>query len=96
MQNTVKLIQSSRALQIIQSRLAYKQALYSDALLNNKALTTNNDGSSEINSDVASRLRGESIADYLSEEDNESYVSADSVRNSFFFIVIFTEIPENI
>lgn len=76
MQNTVKLIQSSRALQIIQSRLAYKQALYSDALLNNKALTTNNDG--EINPEVACRLRGESIADYLSEEDNESYVSADS------------------
>ena len=81
MQNTVKLIQSSRALQIIQSRLAYKQALYSDALLNNKALTTNNDG--EINPEVACRLRGESIADYLSEEDNESYVSADSVSNLF-------------
>lgn len=85
LQNTVKLIKSSRALQIIQSRLAYKQQLYADALLKNKtgSLAESAPVSSyEMSSEVA-RLNGLTDieqSNYLSEDDNdnESFVSADS------------------
>ncbi len=81
MQNTVKLIKSSRALQIIQSRLAYKQQLYSEALLKSNSVNISAESAvknSESNSEVASSKIDNH--GYLSDEDNESFVSADSVN----------------
>lgn len=91
LQNTVKLIKSSRALQIIQSRLAYKQQLYTEALL--KSNSVNNhaavDGMPDSLSsyDLLNKLPSQELtgsysqqqSNYLSEDDNESFVSADSV-----------------
>lgn len=80
LQNTVKLIKSSRALQIIQSRLAYKQQLYTEALLKSNSVNNVNLAESVSGYELLSKLPGEcsSAANYLSEDDNESFVSADS------------------
>lgn len=73
--NSVKLIKSSRALQIIQSRLAYKQKLYSDALL--KANSFHED---VVKNDtiLEPQSSDETLKDEDDDEDNESFVSADS------------------
>jgi hypothetical protein len=87
MQNTVKLIKSSRALQIIQSRLAYKQQLYTEALL--KSNSVNNLVEPGVkNIEIYAEVASTKIDNYgyLSEDDNESFVSADSV-NGFSCIV---------
>ena len=98
--NTVKLIKSSKALQIIQSRLAYKQQLYAEALLKNMASANNEAIAEETNesapgtSSSAIQINARSTSSnevfgspvnsvkkfgYLSDDDNESFVSADSV-----------------
>lgn len=76
-----KLITSSQTLQIIQSRLAFKQQLYSDALLKSSNFknedSNNNERPKQISSPVGSLTKRYG---YLSDEDNdnESFVSADS------------------
>lgn len=81
LQNTVKLIKSSRALQIIQSRLAYKQQLYTEALLKSNSVNNVNMVDSVSGYELLNKLPSES-ENCLSEEDNdndnESFVSADS------------------
>lgn len=85
--NTVKLIKSSRALQIIQSRLAYKQQLYAEALLKSNSISSLNLPESTSNyelcpeSTLSRPPSGESSNSnhgVLSEDDNESFISADS------------------
>lgn len=85
--NTVKLIKSSRALQIIQSRLAYKQQLYTEALLKSNSVNALNLPESASNYELCSESSlprpssGESTGSnhvFVSEDDNESFVSADS------------------
>jgi hypothetical protein len=91
----IKLIKSSQTLQIIQSRLAYKQQFYSEILLKNNQTKNidikkqDDESSSNINgakSDSGSYRTVHSPLDsynrrfsYLSDDDNESFVSADSV-----------------
>ena len=110
---TNKLIKSSQTLQIIQSRLAYKQQLYADALLHkqNTAATatvpipgTSNQAVNGKLDEEQSRPQtpsvmagslGKRFGSYLSgdEDDNESFVSADSVSKLFFLMLsIFWEI----
>ena len=81
MQNTVKLIKSSRALQIIQSRLAYKQQLYTEALLKSNSVTNLAEPGAK-NIEIYAEVATSKIDNYgyLSDEDNESFVSADSVN----------------
>lgn len=75
-----KSIKSSQTLQIIQSRLAIKQQLYTEALLKNQTRSnedlTNQESADQMNTpvDIWSKKFG-----YLSDDDNESFVSADSV-----------------
>jgi len=97
---TNKLIKSSQTLQIIQSRLAYKQQLYADALLHKSnttataaaasiPTTSNQAGNSKLDEEQSrpqtpSVLAGslnKRFGSYFSgdEDDNESFVSADSV-----------------
>ena len=83
LQNTVKLIKSSRALQIIQSRLAYKQQLYTEALLKSNSVNNLNMPESVSGYELLSnKLEAPSGSNYLSEDDNESFVSADSVSGN--------------
>lgn len=76
-----KLVKSSQTLQIIQSRLAMKQQLYSDALLKTNQPRTynedlvNNENCEQVTSPVGSLSKK---FGYLSDDDNESFVSADS------------------
>ena len=80
---TNKLVKSSQTLQIIQSRLAYKQQLYADALLhksnqslNQTDVEQNQQQQDDIKTPVGSLSKR---FGYLSdEEDNESFVSAGS------------------
>ena len=73
LQNTVKLIKSSRALQIIQSRLAYKQQLYTEALLKSNSVNNLNMPESVSGYELLSnKLEAPSGSNYLSEDDNES------------------------
>lgn len=84
-----KLVKSSQTLQIIQSRLAIKQQLYSDALLKNsnyKPIPIPDDANNniQISSSKQAPTPVGSLSKkfgYLSDEDNdnESFVSADSV-----------------
>lgn len=89
--NTVKLIKSSKALQIIQSRLAYKQQLYAEALLKNisksnetineeQATATSMSTADNPQNEASSSLVPNSNANKYGYEtdDNESFVSADS------------------
>ena len=93
----IKPIKSSQTLQIIQSRLAYKQQLYTDVLLKNNPNNANDDNTEEtetkaINFGEPSTAKSPSSPvgslsrrfGYLSDEDNESFVSADSVRRFNF------------
>lgn len=74
---TTKLIKSSQTLQIIQSRLAYKQQLYADALLHKSSQSINIDLDQSEMKTAASSLSKR--FGYLSDdEDNESFVSAGS------------------
>ncbi len=83
-----KEIKSSQTLQIIQSRLAYKQQMYTEALLRNKkneedAINNNEETSSAILATSPTYLSPigsfPNKFGYTSDEDNESFVSADSV-----------------
>ncbi len=77
---TQKLSNGSRTLQIIQSRLQYKQQQYTAALLN--AAGGNIDGClSDENEDEDDRVS--QIRSIVDEDDTETYVSATSVRKSF-------------
>lgn len=85
-----KLVKPSQTLQIIQSRLALKHQLYSNALL--KTNTTSSYSESQIkkfNSDCVSSPTASYTKrfGYLSDDDNESFVSADSVSLFFYFIL---------
>lgn len=88
----IKPIKSSQTLQIIQSRLAYKQQLYTEVLLK-KDLNNANADTEEIETKATNfgePSTAKSLSSpvgslnrrygYLSDEDNESFVSADSVR----------------
>lgn len=86
-----KLIKPSQTLQIIQSRLAIKQQLYSEALL--KTNPTRSYSESQIkkeNSEFLNIPIGSYTKKYgyLSDDDNESFVSADSVN---FFVLLFQQ-----
>ncbi|RNA29865.1 FAM73B isoform X1 [Brachionus plicatilis] len=76
-----KLVKPSQTLQIIQSRLAIKQQLYSEALLKTDPARSYSDrqikreNSDFVNSPAGSYSRRYG---YLSDDDNESFVSADS------------------
>ena len=83
-----KLINSSQTLQIIQSKLAIKQQLYADALLKTNSYQANQEQDEDLNSiaksesaysykTINSPLDGMQKK-YLSDDDNESFVSADS------------------
>lgn len=89
-----KLIKSSQTLQIIQSRLAYKQQLYAEALIRNNSNHTNQNGSDDHNNNRSEEIKivpspkqisspvgsySSRRYNYLSDDDNESFVSADSV-----------------
>ena len=88
---TGKLINSSQTLQIIQSKLAIKQQLYADALLKTNSYQSNHDNDS--NETLSGFAKSESShsyktipnspidslqKNYFSDDDNESFVSADS------------------
>ncbi len=90
---TGKLINSSQTLQIIQSKLAIKQQLYADALLKTNSYQSNHDNDSiEALNGLAKSESSHSYKtipnspidstqknyNYFSDDDNESFVSADS------------------
>lgn len=81
-----KLVKSSKTLQIIQSRLAHKQHRYAEALIRNSTGNIPAALSEERLENTAARVSspsGSLNTRYTSadeeEEDNESFVSADSV-----------------
>ncbi len=87
-----KLVKSSQTLQIIQSRLAIKQQLYTDALLRKQqqqvSVSTSMNGLAEApdvsTDEPRSPITQEDNDDY--DDDNESFVSADSVGHHGFCV----------
>jgi hypothetical protein len=89
--NRTQEIKSSQTLQIIQSRLAYKQQMYAEALLRKTTAALEEEENESASTSVAVTNAATSPTylspigsfpnkfGYTSDDDNESFVSADSV-----------------